>query len=79
MIWLFERGDASMTIETRFDNASQEYELLWYEADGSVRREGFGTEAEFRVRLAAITEALHAEHWRQSGPPAIDPAGWRIG
>lgn len=79
MIWLYERGDATMSIETRFDNASQEYELLWHEAHGPVRREAFRTESEFRARLTAITAALHAEHWRQSGPPALDPAGWRIG
>jgi hypothetical protein len=78
MIWLFERGDATMTIETRFDSSSHTYELIWHEADGSVRRESFDDESQFRDRLTTISAALQAQQWRQSGPPTIDPDGWRL-
>lgn len=79
MIWLYQRGDAIMKIETRFDEASQTFELVWHEADGSVRRENFETELEFRDRLTAIAAALDVQQWRQAGPPTLDPDGWRIG
>jgi hypothetical protein len=78
MIWMYERGDATMTIETRFNRDSQTYELIWHEADGSERRESFGTEPEFRERLNAIAIALAEQNWRQAGPPAFDPDGWRV-
>jgi hypothetical protein len=78
MIWLYERGDATMTIETRFSRESRVFELIWHEADGSTRLETFDTEAAFRDRLKAISTALLQQHWRQSGPPTIDPDGWRL-
>lgn len=78
MIWLYERGDATMKIETRFESASRTYELIWHEADGSVRLESFESESEFRTRLKSIAAALESQQWRQSGPPTIDPDGWRI-
>jgi hypothetical protein len=78
MIWIYERGDATMTIETRFNRESQLFELVWHDADGSRRLETFETEADFRGRLAAISTALQEQQWRQSGPPTIDPDGWRV-
>jgi len=78
MIWMYERGDATMTIETRFNRDSASYELVWHEADGSKRLETFGTETEFRDRLAAIAIALEEQRWRQAGPPSLDPDGWRV-
>jgi hypothetical protein len=78
MIWLYERGDATMTIETRFSRESRAFELIWHQADGSTRLETFATEEEFRGRLKAISTALLQQQWRQSGPPTIDPDGWRL-
>ena len=78
MIWIYERGDATMTIETRFNRESKTFELVWHEADGTVRVENFTDEAAFRARLTAISAALQQQQWRQSGPPTIDPDGWRV-
>ena len=78
MVWLYERGDATLTIETRFDRTTQTYELIIQESDGSLRREQFATEAEFRDRLKAVTVALEHQRWRQAGPPTVDPDGWRL-
>jgi hypothetical protein len=78
MIWIYERGDTTMTIETRFNRDSKTYELLWHEADGSVRVETFESETVFRTRLTAISNALKEQRWRQSGPPTIDPDGWKM-
>ena len=78
MIWMYERGDATMTIETRFNRDSETYELIWHEADGQERRESFGTESDFRTRLKSISAALAQQNWRQSGPPGFDLDGWRV-
>ena len=78
MIWLFARGDAEMKIETRFNSTSQAFELIWHEADGSVRCETFATESDFHGRLTSVGAALRAERWQQSGPPTFDLDGWRI-
>ena len=78
MIWIYERGEATMTIETRFNRDAQTFELIWHEADGTDRRERFSTESEFRERLTAISAALAEQNWRQSGPPGLDPEGWRV-
>jgi len=78
MIWIYQRGDATMKIETRFNTASQAFELIWHDADGTVRSESFPTESEFRGRLTVVSAALEAQQWRQSGPPTIDPDGWRF-
>jgi hypothetical protein len=78
MIWLYQRGDATMTLETRFNRESQKYELIWHEADESTRVETFDDESSFRRRLTSVSKALIEQRWRQSGPPTIDPDGWRL-
>lgn len=78
MIWMYERGDATMTIETRFNKASSLYELVWHEGNGTKRLETFVTESEFKERLSAIAIALQEQRWRQAGPPTLDPDGWRV-
>lgn len=79
MIWLYERGPEVLRIETRFDNASSEFELVWHRPDGSTDTERFTTEAEFRARLESIEAALKSEHWNINGSPQIVPDGWKRG
>jgi len=77
MIWIYERGDATMTLETRFDRDSETYELIWHDADGS-RVERFADQSTFQSRVTSVSNALSEQRWRQSGPPAIDPDGWKL-
>ena len=78
MIWLYERGDATMTLGTRFNRDSKQYELIWHEADGSTRVETFDDESTFRSRITSVSTALGEQRWRQSGPPTVDPDGWKL-
>ena len=78
MIWLYERGDATMTLGTRFNRDSKKYELIWHEADGSTRVETFDDESSFRSRVTSVSTALSEQRWRQSGPPTVDPDGWKL-
>lgn len=77
MIWLYERGPEVLRIETRFDQASNEFELIWHRPDGSSESERFTTEATFRARLESIEAALQSDHWNINGAPQILTAGWK--
>ena len=77
MIWLYERGPEVLRIETRFDQATSEFELIWHRPDGSTESERFATEATFRARLENIEEALKSDHWNINGSPQILSAGWK--
>jgi len=79
MIWLYERGPEVLRIETRFDQATSEFELIWHRPDGSTESERFATEATFRARLENIEEALKSDHWNINGSPQILSAGWKDG
>jgi hypothetical protein len=79
MIWLYERGAEVMRIETRFDNASSEYELIWHRPDGSNESERFASEAAFRARLESVESALRTDQWNINGSPQILAEGWRDG
>lgn len=79
MIWLFERGPDVLRIETRFNQASSEFELVWHRHDGTSQSERFTTEASFRARLETIESGLKSEHWNISGSPQILSAGWKDG
>jgi len=79
MIWLYERGPDVLRIETRFDNASSEFELVWHRPDGSSESERFPTEAAFKARLDAVEASLRTEQWNITGAPQVLPDGWRNG
>lgn len=77
MIWWYERGPEVLRIETRFDQASSEFELIWHHPDGTRESERFATEATFRARLETIKSALTSLHWNLNGSPQILSAGWK--
>lgn len=77
MIWFYVRGDESLTVETRFDNPTSSFELVWHQPDGTRTVEQFSTEDPFRARIEEVQAALSAERWLRSGPPQIQSDGWR--
>lgn len=79
MIWLYERGPDVLRIETRFDQAASEFELIWHRPDGTRESERFTTEATFRARLETIESALRSDDWNITGAPQILSAGWKDG
>lgn len=78
MIWLYERGPEVLRIETRFDNASSHYELVWHRSDGSTESERFATEAAFRARLESVEASLKMDLWNMNGSQVLAD-GWRDG
>jgi hypothetical protein len=77
MVWFFARGNDSVKVETRFDNASKEFvlEVAW--GNRPVETERFKDLTEFQQRVTAVEKRLEAEAWSQVGNPEILPHGWR--
>jgi hypothetical protein len=77
MIWLFERGDEVLRLETRVDNGSGEYVLVSTWSDSAPRIERFQDYEAYHTRLLALEGQLAADHWTQVGSPTILSDGWR--
>lgn len=77
MVWLYERKDGSLRVETRFDAATGEYvlEVTW--PGRAPESERFTSLDAFRSRVLALEEQLDAARWKQVGSPEILPHGWR--
>jgi hypothetical protein len=78
MVWLFERGDQSLRLETRYDSAAGDYALVIHHEEGAPQVEHFKDEIAFRGRLAALEAQLRAERWTASGPPVLLKDGWKL-
>ena len=80
MIWMFERGEESLRLETRYDNATAEFVLIRHQLTGDPHVERFATEEAFRRRLDIVEKQLADEHWTsQEGGPILLNDGWKIG
>lgn len=78
MIWLYQRDDEILQLETRFDNETGEFVLIQHQPGGTEVTERFRTEDEFRLRLTALSAALNEQQWLQKGPPLLLNDGWKI-
>ena len=79
MIWLFERGEEALRIETRVDSVTGDFvaTVLW--ASGQSKEERFRDEHAFKARLLALERQLADEHWTQIGGPTLLDDGWHLG
>jgi hypothetical protein len=78
MIWLFERGDEVVRLETRIDEATKEYvvAIAWADRPDAVER--YGDLSLFRARILALESTLAAEHWSQTADsPTLLADVWR--
>lgn len=76
MIWLFERGDRVVRLETRYDTETREYvlEVAW--SDGLSKTERFTDCAAFGKRALELEKQLETEHWKQAGAPRAIVGDW---
>lgn len=75
MIWLYEKDDQSLRLETRYDNRTLQYVLITHTSGGS-ETERFEKLEDFRQRLLALEKSLQSGEWHRSGPPVLAPDGW---
>jgi hypothetical protein len=76
MVWFYKRGEASLSIETRYDNESAEYVAIVVGTDGRQQTERFHTREAFRERLMALEQQFQHEQWIPDGPVHVLPDGW---
>jgi hypothetical protein len=76
MIWLFEREEATLQLETRVDDVSGEYLSIVRWPDGTEQVDRFQSAVEFGARLRELEDELEAANWKQRGGPIILPDGW---
>jgi hypothetical protein len=76
MVWLFERDEESLKLETSYDNDTREYVVIARYPDGREETERFTDQEEYRLRLVALENHLETERWRRLGPPIFSVDGW---
>jgi hypothetical protein len=77
MIWLFQRDDRVVRLETSFDNTTEEYVVVIAWVERPLVTERFQDFGQFHARILALEHQLGADHWTQVGPPMFIPDGWR--
>jgi hypothetical protein len=77
MVWFFSRGNDSVRVETRFDNASREFVLDVTWPHQPVITERFDDLGTFEARVLAVEAQLEAQSFAQVGTPKILSYGWR--
>ena len=76
MLWLYERDRASLWLETRYDNTTDEYVGLLHHPDGRQASQRFSHLVAFRQWLLMMEATLAADRWTRNGPLDILPDGW---
>jgi hypothetical protein len=71
MLWLYERNDQAMRLETRVDTQTGEYVgvLIW--PDGRRETQRSPDASSFRAWLRSLEDELVRGRWSLAGPPAL--------
>ena len=77
MLWIYERSNQTLHIETKFDNETNEYVLIIHPLDGTQQVERFRDVASFQVRVDNLERQLHADHWQSHGMITMRD-GWKL-
>lgn len=76
MIWFYKRDRASLSVETRYDNAAAEYVAVVVHPDGRRQTERFDRRESFTAWLLAFEKRLENDQWAADGPAHILSDGW---
>jgi hypothetical protein len=77
MVWIYERSNQSLHVETTFDNDTNEYLLLIRPDDGPAQTERFADASTYQARLESLERQLEADHWEHRSVLAMRE-GWRL-
>jgi hypothetical protein len=76
MVWFWKRDNEELRVETRYDNATQEFIVTLQFGNGATQSERFARRSAFEARLIALERDLGAERWASTGPPQFLPDGF---
>lgn len=77
MVYIFERENAVIRVETRYNKSSKTFQIICRLVDGTTTQESFSGEASFRSRLDEIRSGLEKDAWHSAGPHLLTE-GWKI-
>jgi len=77
VVYIFERSDQVVKIETRYINEARSFQIVCRFPDGTTTQETFTGEASFRSRLAETRAQLERDGWQTAGP-ALLADGWKL-
>ena len=77
MLWIYERNNKRLQVETRFDAVNKEYLLIIRSLDGTDQVERFPDAPSFQSRIASLERQLEAEHWETRSAVAMHD-GWKL-
>jgi hypothetical protein len=77
MLWFYTRNQQSLTLETRYDNATHEYVAVLTGLAGEPVTKRFTSSEAFQEWIVTLESELAAGKWTADGPPHILPDGWR--
>ncbi len=77
MLWFYSRRHEKLTLETRYDNATQEFVGTLTGLGGPPIEKRFASPEAFREWIVGIEQDLAAQQWKADGGPHILPDGWR--
>jgi hypothetical protein len=76
MVWLFDRDQETICLQTFYDNDAKEFVAIVTWSDGRQDQTRFDTAAAVGDWLRAFQAALEEDQFRQQGPPTVLPDGW---
>jgi hypothetical protein len=77
MLWFYTRNQQSLTLETRYDNATHEFVGIVTGLASSPITKRFSKAEAFREWIDTLERSLAEERWKADGAPHILPDGWR--
>ena len=77
MVWFYTRNQQSLTVETRYDNSTNEFVGILTGLAGPRITKRFSTAEAFREWLESLERQLADQKWKADGEPHILPDGWR--
>jgi len=79
MVWIFQRGDDLLRVETRRDRKSREFLLILRQSDGTELVDRFKSKGKFQKRLDDLERKLKANRWAASEAPGIPQPSAKAG
>ena len=76
MIWPYVRDEQSFELETRYEENTASYLLIWRYPEGLSCTERFTDSAGLRERLIMLEQELAEKGWHFTGSPRILTTGW---
>ena len=78
MIWLFERTNEALWVETQYDNVAREYVLAMRHPGGEVTVERYPNTQTLETRLAGLEERLSGDSWEQRSTRLRMKDSWQL-